>query len=239
MSILDSLGIKNQNVGKAFGVAAGIITNNKDPEKLGRVKMKFPWMSDKNETDWVRVTALMTGKEMGSFFLPEVGDEVLVAFEHGDINYPFVIGSLWNGKAKPPEVNSDGKNNIRKIKSRSGHEIVFDDNAEEKKEKLDIHTNAGHTIVLDDTSSKEKIEIQTKAGHKIVLDDSSGKEKIEINDKTGSNKMVIDSVKNSVDIESAGQLNIKASMITIEATGQMTVKSSAILTIQGSLVKIN
>jgi uncharacterized protein involved in type VI secretion and phage assembly len=200
------------------GVVIGIVTDNKDPEKMGRVKVYFPWRNDKGESYWARVSTLMAGKDRGSFFLPEVDDEVLVAFDRGDIDHPFIIGSLWNAVDIPPETNDDGKNNIRKIKSRSGHEIIFDDNAGQKKEKLEIHTNAGH---------------------KVILDDSAGKEKIEITDKTGNNKMVIDSVKNSIDIESAAQLNIKAKMITIEATGTLTVKSSAVLTIKGSLVKIN
>jgi len=218
MSILDSLGVDNGSPGKEAGVAAGIVTNNRDPEQLGRVKIKFPWLSDDNETDWVRIASLMAGADRGSVFLPEVDDEVLVAFEHGDINYPFVIGALWNGTDKPPEGNTDGKNNIRKITSRSGHEIIFND---------------------DDTAKQEKIEIHTNAGHKIVLDDSAGREKIEIIDKTGGNKMTIDSVQNSIDIESAVQLKIKAVTVEIEGTAELTLKSNAIVTIQGLPVKIN
>ncbi len=218
MSILEALGTQDRDVRRMFGVAAGIVTNNQDPEGLGRVKIKFPWLSDENETDWVRIATLMAGGERGSFFLPEVGDEVLVAFEHGDINHPFVIGALWNGVDKPPETNSDGKNKIRKIKSRSGHEIIFND---------------------DNTAMQEKIEIHTNSGHKIVLDDSIGQEKIEIVDKTGSNKISIDSVQNSMSIESALQLKIKATIVEIEATASLTLKSSAVLTIQGLPVKIN
>jgi len=218
MSILDALSTGDQDVSRVFGVAAGIVTNNQDPDGLGRVKVKFPWLSDDNETGWVRIATLMAGNERGSFFLPEVGDEVLVAFEHGDINRPYVIGALWNGTDKPPETNSDGKNNIRKIRSRSGHEIILND---------------------DSTTKKEKIEIHTNGKHKIVLDDSAGQEKIEIVDKTGSNKVTIDSMQNSINIESAMQLKIKSQMIEIEAGGMMTIKASGVLTIQGSIVKIN
>ncbi|GMT48089.1 MAG: phage tail protein [bacterium] len=218
MSIIDALGIEDQKGKKTAGVAAGIVTNNQDPDGLGRVKIKFPWLSDDNESDWVRIATFMAGSERGSFFLPEVGDEVLVAFEHGDINHPYVIGALWNGVATPPETNSDGQNNIRKIRSRSGHEIIFND---------------------DDTAKQEKIEIHTNAGHKIVLDDTAGQEKIEIIDKTGSNKMTIDSVRNSVNIESAMQLKIKANIVEIEGTTSLTLKSNAILSIQGLPVKIN
>jgi uncharacterized protein involved in type VI secretion and phage assembly len=143
---------------------------------------------------------------------------VLVAFDHGDINHPYVIGALWNGVDTPPETNADGKNNIRTIKSRSGHEIIFDDNHEQNSEKIEIHTNAGHTILLDD---------------------SAGAEKIEIKDKTDNNKIIIDSVQNSINIESVMQLKIKANVVEIEGTTSLTLKSNAALTIQGLPVKIN
>ena len=200
------------------GIVLGIITNNQDPENIGRVKVMFPWLEDSDESYWARVTTPMAGNERGVFFLPEVDDEVLVAFDHGDINHPYVIGALWNGVDTPPETNENGKNNIRKIKSRSGHEIIFDDNDEEM---------------------KEKIEIRTNAGHRIVLDDSSGGEKIEIKDKTGNNSIVIDSVQNAITISSQMKLSIKAQMIEIEAESMMTIKSGANLTIQGAIVQIN
>jgi uncharacterized protein involved in type VI secretion and phage assembly len=218
MSILDALENGDRAVGRTYGVAAGIITNNHDPEKQGRLKVKFPWLSDNNETDWIRMTTFMAGGGRGSFFLPEVGDEVLVAFDQGNINSPYVIGALWNGVDTPPETNSDGKNNLRKIKSRSGHEIIFND---------------------DNTAKQEKIEIHTNAGHKVVLDDSAGQEKIEIIDKSGNNKFTIDSVQNSINIESTVKLNIKANIVEIEGTTSLTLKSNTVLTIQGSLVKIN
>lgn len=221
MSLIDLLTDEDEErarTRRVNGIVTGIVTNNKDEEGLGRIKVKFPWLSEENETDWAKVMTFMAGKERGGFFLPEVGDEVLVAFEHGDINYPYVIGALWNNEDNPPETNSDGKNNIRKIRSRSGHEIVFND---------------------DDTSKQEKIEIHTKGGHKILLDDSAGQEKIKIIDKTGSNKMTIDSVQNSINIESAMQLKIKAQVIEIEAGTTMTIKAGAVLNIQGALVKIN
>lgn len=198
------------------GVVVGIVTSNHDPEGLGRVKVNFPWRGEKDESFWARVASLMAGDGRGVVFYPEVNDEVLVAFEHGDINHPYVIGALWNGKDKPPETNSDGKNNIRKIKSRSGHEII-----------------------LNDEQSKEQVVIKTKGGHTITLDDTAGKEKIEIKDKTGSNSVAIDSVQNNMDIKCSMQLKIKANIIEIAADSMMTLKAGATLTLQGALVKIN
>jgi uncharacterized protein involved in type VI secretion and phage assembly len=209
---------QEEQMNKIFGVVIGIVTDNKDEEKLGRVKLSFPWREESDQSQWARVAAFMAGKNRGAFFLPEVGDEVLVAFDRGEIDHPYVICSLWNGKDTPPEKNDDGKNNIRKIRSRSGHEIVFNDDNEKK---------------------KEKVQIKTNGGHKVVLDDSAGKEKIEIVDKTGNNKMTIDSVKNSIEIECDMELKIKANKVEIEGTGSLTLKSSGVVTIQGMPVKIN
>jgi len=199
-------------------VVVGIVTNNQDPNGMGRVKVKFPWLAENTESHWARIASPMAGKNRGMVFLPEVNDEVLVAFEHGDLNNPYVLGSLWNGADKPPEGNEDGKNNIRKISSRSGHEIIFND---------------------DSTARKEKIEVHTKAGHTILLDDSAGQEKIEIKDRTGKNVIRMDSVQNSMTLSSAMKLDIDAQIIELNAKGTMTLKAGANLTIQGALVQIN
>src|SRR5262249_31975054 len=98
------------------GVAGALVTDNHDPQGVGRVKVKFPWLSDATESDWTKIVTFMAGQERGAVFLPEVNDEVLVGFEHGDINFPYVLGGLWNTQAQPPEKNEDGQNNIRKIR---------------------------------------------------------------------------------------------------------------------------
>jgi uncharacterized protein involved in type VI secretion and phage assembly len=154
------------------GVVPAIVSNTQDEEKLGRIKVNFPWLADNSETDWVRVMSPFAGSSRGFFFLPEVGDEVLVAFQKGNINAPYVIGSLWSNIAKPPD-----ENNYIKI----------------------IKTNCGHTITLDDTSGSEKIEIV---------------------DKAGTNKISIDSVANSIDIEGM--------IINITATGVLTLKGASV-----------
>jgi uncharacterized protein involved in type VI secretion and phage assembly len=200
------------------GVALGIVVNNRDTSGMERVKVRFPWRDDKDESYWARIATTMAGKNRGTYFLPEVGDEVLVAFDHGEIHHPYVVGALWNGKDIPPERNRDGKNNIRKIRSRSGHEIILDDNHSEKKEKVIVRTNGGHHIILDD---------------------SAGAEKIDIRDKTKNNLIVMDSVQNTITIQSQMRIRLKSSIIEIEADTDMTIKAGATLTIQGALVKIN
>src|SRR5438552_656128 len=135
---------------RLYGVMVGVVTNNQDPEGLGRVKVRFPWFSNEDESNWARVAAPMAGKERGFYFLPEVEDEVLVAFEHGDVRFPYVVGSLWNGKDAPPASNGDGKNNVRVIKSRSGHVVRLTD--EDGKEMIEIVDKSAKNSIRIDTS---------------------------------------------------------------------------------------
>jgi uncharacterized protein involved in type VI secretion and phage assembly len=217
--------------GKIFGVVIGVVTNNEDPDKLGRVKMKFPWLDEDDESNWARIATMMAGNNRGTFFLPEVDDEVLVAFEQGNVEKPYVIGALWNGVDAPVRDNADGKNNLRVIRSRAGHEFI-----------------------LNDEDGKEQVEIKTKAGHQFLLDDSSGSEKIAIVDKSGNNKIEIDSAQNAIAITAQTKITLKAQTVEITADTSLTVKStqleisadaaatlksSATLTIKGALVKIN
>jgi uncharacterized protein involved in type VI secretion and phage assembly len=213
MNLTDLLTDQNDKGAKTdriYGVVSAIVSDNHDPDGRGRVKLRFPWLEEHAESDWAKIATLMAGKDRGAAFLPENGDEVLVAFEHGDIHHPYVLGALWNSEDTPPESNQDGKNNIRKIKSRSGHELIFCDDAQSKREKVELHT---------------------KAGHKILLDDSAGAEKIEIRDKSGSNVLTIDSMKGEMTLESQTSLKIKSMQIQIEA--------QAVLEIKGGIVKIN
>ena len=225
-TISEALGYDDQQLENSetiYGVVPAVVSNLKDPEKLGRVKVTFPWLAKESETDWVRVLSFYAGAGRGAFFLPEVGDEVLVAFQKGNINAPYVIGSLWSSKSKPPEKNDDGKNNVKVFQSREGHKITF----------------------TDDSRSK-KLEIESSGGSTITLNDASGKEKIEIKDKSGQNKIILDATKKSVSIESGMKLDIKAKTITIEAQTALTLKTamlkaeaSGIAAIKGSMVKIN
>lgn len=198
--------------GRFYGVTVGVVTNNQDPDKLGRVKLKLPWLSDQDESHWARVLTPMAGNARGFYCLPEVEDEVLVAFEHGLVEFPYVLGSLWNGKDVPPATNDDGKNNQRVLKSRSGHIIRLDD------------TESGEKIEIIDASGANSIVIST-ADNTITISADA-----DIQIKSGSGKLVLSG--NGVEI--ASQAGVK-----VEAAQMMELKSSAQLNIQGSVVNIN
>ena len=145
---------------RVYEAVIALVTNNKDPSKLGRVKLKFPFLcdTDNDATWWAPVVMLGAGKNRGWFFIPEPKDEVLVVFEHGDMNRPVVIGSLWNGKDTPPDKNGGG-NPRRMIKSRSGSKITFDDD----KGNLTIEDGAGKGKITFDAGAN-KITIEALKG---------------------------------------------------------------------------
>ena len=167
MSLFTDLSTRERS--QVQGVMVATVLDNQDPDGLGRVKITFPTLSNDDIGHWARIAVLMAGDQRGTFFLPEVGDEVLVAFEGGDIEVPYVIGALWNGVDKPPETNSDGKNNLRLIKSRSGHIVRLDDT--DGSQKIEIIDKSGNNSITIDTSSNT---ITITSSQDINLDASQG-----------------------------------------------------------------
>jgi phage baseplate assembly protein gpV len=144
---------------KIRGVHTGIVVDNKDGDGNPgyRVKLKLPWLNEQETTFWARVAVPMGGPGRGTYTLPEIDDQVLVVFEHGDIHRPIVIGALWSKKQEPVEVNESGNNNTKLIKSRCGHRIIFDD--KEGAEKITIvDKTKNNKIVLDSVNKIVKIE---------------------------------------------------------------------------------
>ena len=197
---------------RIYGVVVGIVTNNQDPDGLGRVKVKFPWLSDEDESHWARVATPMAGKDRGVFLLPEVEDEVLVAFEHGDPRFPYVVGALWNGEDTPPANNDDGKNNVRVIKSRSGHVIRLTD--EDGKEKIEIVDKSEKNSIVVDTASNT-VTIATNKD--IVLSAPNGMIKLEAK---------------TIEVKSSGDAKL-------ESGKGLDVKAGATMNIKGQTVNIN
>jgi len=197
--------------GLVRGVSVAVVAQNRDPEGLGRVKVRFPWRENPDESHWARIAVPMAGKGRGTFFLPEVGDEVLVACEAERVEHPYVVGCLWNGQDTPPETNANGRNDLRLIRSRSGHEIVFDDGA---LGRIDIHLKDGkRTVRLD----PDGIEISDDAGNSIAITSTPG----------------------NIAIKSNVNISIESATVDIKANASMTLQASGTLTIKGALVMIN
>src|SRR5215831_107338 len=163
-----------QRASKIRGAWLAIVVDNKDGDGNPgyRVKVKFPWLNEQETTFWARVAVPMAGPGRGTYVLPEIDDQVLVVFEHGDIDRPIVVGSLWSKKQEPVEVNQSGKNNTKLIKSRSGHRIIFDD--KDGAEKIIIvDKTKKNKIVFDSANKIIKIEsegdIEVKAKANIIL----------------------------------------------------------------------
>jgi len=198
------------------GVVPAIVTNLKDPDDLGRVKVKYPWLSDQIESDWVRLASPMAGADRGLFYLPEVNDEVLVAFEHGDPHHPYIVGALWSSTEKSPKKNSEAVGSDGKVNQRV------------------LKTRAGHLILFDDKQGEEQVAITSKSGHTFILNDKSGSESITIKDKTGNNSMAIDSTKNSMAIAVNGDFTVEAKgKVTIKSTQAMSLESQAAGSVKG------
>ncbi len=241
MSITTLLEYDKRSESKIYGVVTGIVIDNKDPEEMGRVKVKFPRISGDEESNWARVASFMGGNDRGAVFLPEIDDEVLVAFEYGDINMPYIIGSLWNGIDKPPELNSDGKNNIRIIKSRSGHIIRFDD--KENNEKIEIIDKTQKNIIVID--SKENI-ISINSDKDIEFSAPNGKiilkaKDIEVN-STASTKIEANS---NVEIKATGNIKANGAELELKATGglkgngaTMDLKATGSLNASGAMMEL-
>ena len=159
--------------GKLYGVYPALVTDNHDPDDLNRVKIVYPWMIEpeyifpysKNTGYWARLATLMAGYDKGSWFIPDIGDEVLVAFEGGDPSHPYVIGALWNGSDTPPE-SQDSENSRKVIQTRRGVKIFLDD--AEDHERLVLETPRGQKITLADGDDSVSIE-NVSSNNRIIL----------------------------------------------------------------------
>ena len=208
MSLHDVLGnsISVEASGLINGVVIGVVTSIQDPDNMGRVKVKFPWLSDQDESCWARIAVPTAGNDCGFYFLPAIEDEVLVAFEHGDMNSPFVLGSLWNGKDKPPAA---GNENVRVLKSRSGHTISMAD--KDGEEKIEIY----------DKTKKNRIVFDTKTNSINITTDKD----ISLSAPNGTIKLSAQ----KVEIASTAETQITAgSNMDVKAAGQMSVKGATV-----------
>ncbi len=186
--------------GRWYGIYPGLVSDIKDPDGSGRVKVTLPWSPDTGSDHyeaWARVATLMAGNNRGSWFIPDVNDEVLLGFEAGDPRHPYVLGGLWNGADKAPEsMDGAGQNNKKVLRSRNGVKLT-----------------------LDDTSGQEHFIVETPGGQKITLQDGPGS--VEILDSNGNSVKLQTSgitVNAAAKVTvTASQVEVSASMVTVNA----------------------
>jgi uncharacterized protein involved in type VI secretion and phage assembly len=223
------------------GVAAAIV--KEIDKQLGRVKVNLPWLSDENETYWARVATMMAGKARGSWFMPEIGDEVLIAFEMGKVDHPYVLGYLWSETDTPPIEDDTIDEHVRRMRTTSNHQIDFDDR--DSKEKIKIQSHSKHVIEMNDTS-EAFINIQTNGNRSVKLDDqghkiqikTAGAPSIELDDQ--ANKITAVAGAPSVVLDGSGQsvtITMGGNSITVDATG-VTVTAAGPLSIKGATVSV-
>ena len=186
--------------GRWYGVFPAVVKDIRDPDGQGRVRISLPWCADSGGSAyeaWARLATFMAGNNRGSWFIPDVNDEVLVAFENGDARRPYVIGSLWNGSDTPPEsMDSGGSNDKKVLRSRNGVKIT-----------------------LDDTDGQEKFIVETPGGQKLTLSDGPGT--VEIADSNGNTFKMEAS---GVTLNCAAKVTVTASTAEISA-GMLTVNA--------------
>jgi len=234
------------------------VMDNNDPEEMGRIQVQFSWQQSENTVSpWIRIITPHSGKEQGFYFIPEIGDEVLVAFEGGNAEKPYVIGSLYHGKAKPDTL-FESENNIKAIRTRSGHTIEFID--KDGSEELKIYDFNKENYVITLASHSKEITIVSQGNIDIKAEgdmsmEATGDMKIKANNiQMDSNQnfdmkttnMKIDATSEyeakgtNVKTEANAQMEMKAgATMDVKAGAKMTVDGGALLEQKGGLIKIN
>lgn len=241
MNLTDLLMPESRDNRRMNAVAVGEVTEIRDPLGLGRVKVDFPWLAEDNEdavvidqkdrrahSYWARIATMMGGGARGSYFIPEVGEEVLVAFEHGELDRPVVIGMLWNKEAKPPvTMDADGKNDVRGIYSRSNHQIVLNDSGDKS------------SILIVDSTGKNYIRIDTAMGKMelAVVGDMTIKATGNIEISAGQSLTI--TANKSVGVKAAMDANFEGgTTIAIKGNTEATVESSVSTEVKGTIVGV-
>lgn len=184
--------------GRWYGVMPALVVDIKDPDNQGRVRVTLPWSVDAKGARfeaWARLATMLAGNNRGSWFVPDVDDEVLVAFEHGDPRRPYVIGGLWNGTDKAPESMDGGGNNYKKV----------------------LRSRNGVKVTLDDQDGQEKLILETPGGQKVTLKDGPGA--VEVVDSNG-NSVKLETA--GVTVTASAKVTVNASTVAISA-GIVTV----------------
>jgi uncharacterized protein involved in type VI secretion and phage assembly len=187
--------------GRWYGVYPALVSDIRDPDGQGRVLVTLPWSPDPDNgryEAWARVATFMGGNNRGSWFIPDVNDEVLIVFEAGDVRRPYVIGALWNGSDTPPEsMDGSGQNFLKVLRSRNGVKVT-----------------------LDDTDGREQLILETPGGQRMTLKDGPGA--VEIVDSNGNSVKLETS---GITVNAAAKVTINASQVEVSA-GMVTVNAA-------------
>jgi hypothetical protein len=215
--------LETENQKRATGVVIGVVTNNMDPLQMGRVKVRFPHLGSLPpvESNWCRLATASGGMMSGTYFIPDINTEVLVAFEHGDVNFPYIIGTLWNNLDRPPKPTAAvviGGKVIERI----------------------ITTAKGHTISLNDMPGKEAITLSDKLGLNSIMLDLTKKSVV----IKAMNEVSIDctifklNAKAKVEINALADMSLKSNaMLKMDST-VVKVKGSAMLSLEGAAAEL-
>lgn len=198
------------------GVVVGLVKDVDDPLEEGRVRLMFPWLSEEL-SGWAPIASPMAGAKRGHYYLPEIDDEALVAFEQGDVDHPFVVGFLHNGVDVPPSDGID--KHVRRVRSVSGHVIDLDDRSGQ--ERVQVKSHGGHSVEMKDADGT--IDIRSNGGQHVTLKDSPAQ--IEVATSTGTTVTVTDS-PSQVEIRTVGGV-----VLTISDTGVSVTAASAPVTV--------
>ena len=248
---------------RLLGVVVGVVAKNYDQQMPGRICVQIPVRDDKaNELKWARLAMPSSGTEWGHYFLPEVGDQVLLAFEHGNIEKPYVIGGVPKDSNKFLTGSVHEKNQIKRIVTKNGSTIQFDDVENEegkgKKDKISIFTpdkahqfimdNEKNKILISDKEEKNKICIESEKGN--ISIDTVNKLTIKVGDnievimnaQSGTvsvkcGKFKVDASDNA-SVSTNGKLGLTGGNLVMEASSMLKATSSGMATIGGSPVKI-
>ncbi len=205
-----------------YGLHYGVVCQNKDPEKLERVKIRLPWLDggDQDQTHWAQVATPMGGQKFGWYALPDIDDVVVVMFIAGDINQPVIVGGVWSKPDQSPEPNEDGKNNFRGYRSRSGHRLMLDDSS---KVKVVIADKTGKNVLGMGEFDKDGAGPNVCAVYKPPMSGSSG---VAFSSMEGKLELTCKDGKLTVTAQQNIKINAKTT-IDIKAGGDLTMEGSS------------
>lgn len=235
---------------------SAVVTNNKDPEKQGRVKVKFFWQESNQETPWIRTVSPYAASERGFFFIPEIDDEVLVGFDAGNAERPFVMGSLYNGVNKPHSAWPNNNNSFKGIVTKSNLRIEFDDEGK----NTTIDTPGGNQIIISDEEKSIVLhdqnentvelspdgivldslkDINIKSKSKIIIDATTGVEISSIADVKVSGLNIDQKATAAFTAKGTVSAEVSGAAATLKGDASATVNGGAMTTVKGAVVMIN